>query len=84
MIPKREKVPNGHKIYQMSVKKAIKHINSFQPKATPKFSQIGILGLKINHLATLMYMLPTVSFFLLAHAGVARFFWVKHTKKGKN
>jgi hypothetical protein len=34
--------PNGHKIYQ-----------HFPFKGPTKYTQIGILGLKINHLATL-------------------------------
>jgi hypothetical protein len=36
------KIPDGHKIYQ--------HFPILGP---PKFIQIGIFGLKINHLATL-------------------------------
>jgi hypothetical protein len=36
-------MPNGHKIYQ--------HIQFHGP---PKYTQIGIFGLKINHLATLV------------------------------
>jgi hypothetical protein len=36
-------IPNGHKIYQ-----------HFPIEGPPKFTQIGILGLKINHLATLL------------------------------
>jgi hypothetical protein len=32
---------------------AIKYINIFQSEALKKIPQIGILGLKINHLATL-------------------------------
>jgi hypothetical protein len=32
---------------------AIKYINIFQSKAIQKCTQIGIFGLKINHLATL-------------------------------
>jgi hypothetical protein len=33
---------------------AIKYINIFEPQAAQKFAQIGIFGLKINHLATLI------------------------------
>jgi hypothetical protein len=39
------KGPNGHKIY---------HHLSLQD--TPKFTQIGIFGLKIHHLATLVQL----------------------------
>jgi hypothetical protein len=35
---------------------AVKYINIFQSKALQKFTQIGIFGLKINHLATLNRM----------------------------
>jgi hypothetical protein len=43
-------VPNGHKISQM----AVKYINIYQSTSgPPKFTHIGIFGLKINHLATL-------------------------------
>jgi hypothetical protein len=40
-----QNIPNGHKIYQ--------HLSLQDP---PKFTQIGILGLKICHLATLFAM----------------------------
>jgi hypothetical protein len=48
-----EYFPNVLKIFQM----AIKDINIFQSKALQKFTQIGIFGLKTNHLATLVTML---------------------------
>jgi hypothetical protein len=35
-------IPNGHKIYQQ-----------ISTEGPPKFTQIGIFGLKTNHLATL-------------------------------
>jgi hypothetical protein len=35
---------------------SVKYINVFQYKALQKFSQIGIFGLKINHLATLLHI----------------------------
>jgi hypothetical protein len=38
---------------------AIKYINIFQFKDPPKFTQIGIFGLKANHLATLFYRQKT-------------------------
>jgi hypothetical protein len=41
------KSPNGRKIFQMT------KWNPFPLKDPPKFTQIGILGLKIYHLATL-------------------------------
>jgi hypothetical protein len=37
-----ENIPNGHKIYR-----------HFQLQDPPKLTQIGIFGLKMNHLATL-------------------------------
>jgi hypothetical protein len=43
-----QNIPNIHKIFQM----AIKYINIFQSEALKFFSQIGIFGLKTNHLAT--------------------------------
>jgi hypothetical protein len=36
-------IPNGHKIYQ-----------DFPFQGPPKFTQIGIFGMKRNHLATLL------------------------------
>jgi hypothetical protein len=59
-IPKREKhwetkwsqnIPNGCKIDQMA-KKCIYH-QHLPLQDSPKFTQIGISGLKIYHLATL-------------------------------
>jgi hypothetical protein len=56
-------VPNEHKIYQMVIKylKWPQHITNghkiheyFSIYGPPKFTQNGIFGLKINHLATLM------------------------------
>jgi hypothetical protein len=38
----RKNTPNGHKVYQ-----------HFPLQDPPKFTQIGIFGLKTNHLATL-------------------------------
>jgi hypothetical protein len=38
---------NAHKIFQMAIK--YKHFTIYVP---PNFAQIGIFGLKINHLAT--------------------------------
>jgi hypothetical protein len=35
-------IPNGRKISQMT----INYLNIFQSKSTPKFSQVGIFGLK--------------------------------------
>jgi hypothetical protein len=67
IIPKQEKmyqmnakctkwsqnIPKVRKILQMD----IKYINILQSMyGTPKFTQIGIFGLKINHLATLLGM----------------------------
>jgi hypothetical protein len=56
-IPKREQdIPNNHKIYQMPTKytkRAIKYTNIFLYKAL-KITNIGIFGLKIFNLATLL------------------------------
>jgi hypothetical protein len=58
-------IPNGHKIHQMVIKytkcpliipnghKMYHHFPIYGPL---KFTQIGIFGLKINHLATLLWM----------------------------
>jgi hypothetical protein len=62
-IPKRGKIPNDHKLYQMAIKyfqwqknrpNGQKICQDFPLQAPPKFTQIGIFGLKTNHLATLM------------------------------
>jgi hypothetical protein len=44
-----QNIPNGSKIHQM----AITYTNIFHLQDPTKFSQIGIFGLKIYHLATL-------------------------------
>jgi hypothetical protein len=65
VIPKPEKctesaqnVPNGHKISRMSLNIPNGHImyQYFPILGPQKFSQIGIFGLKTNHLATLFRM----------------------------
>jgi hypothetical protein len=80
VIPKQEKmyqmstictersqnIPNIHNVFLM----AIKYINIFQSEALKIFSQIGIFGLKTNHLATL---LGTAVVFYLG--------WVEYYKK---
>jgi hypothetical protein len=43
-----QNIPNVYKLYQMAV------IYSKWPKIVPKFTQIGIFGLKLYHLATLL------------------------------
>jgi hypothetical protein len=43
-------IPIGRKIYRM----AVKYINIIRLQDPPKFIQIGIFGLKIYHLATLV------------------------------
>jgi hypothetical protein len=43
-------IPNDRKIFQM----IIKFTNIFHSKAIQKYTHIGILGMKIYHLATLM------------------------------
>jgi hypothetical protein len=42
-------MPNGHKLYQMAVK-----YYKFPFQGPPKFTQIGIFGLNLKHLATLV------------------------------
>jgi hypothetical protein len=37
---------------------AIKYAKHFAPQGPPKFTQSGIIGLKINHLATLLWATP--------------------------
>jgi hypothetical protein len=44
-----EKIPNGHKIYQM----AIKYTTSFIARPSKIYPNFFILGLKIYHLAAL-------------------------------
>jgi hypothetical protein len=52
IIPKfSDNIPNGLKIFQM----AIKYTKQFAFQGPPKFTQIGIFGLKINHLAALHF-----------------------------
>jgi hypothetical protein len=62
-IPKRENIPNDHKLYQMAIKyrkwpqttpNGHKICQHFPFKGPPKSTQIGIFGLKLNHLATLV------------------------------
>jgi hypothetical protein len=43
-------MPNNHKIYQM----ATKYTNIFPLKDPPKWTKIGIFGLKVCNLATLV------------------------------
>jgi hypothetical protein len=49
------KIPNAHKNTPMVVKysKRQEYKTTFSLQGPPKFTQIGILGLKRNHLATL-------------------------------
>jgi hypothetical protein len=55
-------IPNYHKIYQMTITyfqwpqnrpNGHKIYHDFPQQDPPKFTQIGIFGLKTNHLATL-------------------------------
>jgi hypothetical protein len=48
-------LPKGYRIYQMTVKYSNDHkiYQHFPFSGPPKFTQIGIFGLKTNHLATL-------------------------------
>jgi hypothetical protein len=49
-------IPNYHTLYQTSIKYTNGHkiYQHFLFQGPPKFTQIGIFGLKINHLATLL------------------------------
>jgi hypothetical protein len=52
-----QNIPNGHKIYQMATKYTKWPYNIttyFIARPSKKFTQIGIFGLKICHLATLI------------------------------
>jgi hypothetical protein len=58
-----ENIPNDHKIYQMALKffqwpqntpNGHKIYQDFSLQDPPKFTQMGIFGLKTNHLATLL------------------------------
>jgi hypothetical protein len=60
-IPKLEKIcqittklPNGHKIYKIAVLHS-KNVPIFSFPGLPKFSHIGLFGLKMYHLATLAW-----------------------------
>jgi hypothetical protein len=46
---------------------AIKYVNVFQSKALQKFTQIGIFGMKTNHLATLIGVMNGRSKILCLH-----------------
>jgi hypothetical protein len=52
----QQDVPNGCKIDQMAIKYKYQHLPL---QDSPNFTQIGIFGLKIHHLATLITYLPT-------------------------
>jgi hypothetical protein len=49
-----QNIPNGHKIFQM----VIKYTKIFPLQDPTNFTQIGIFGLKTNHLATLVGFRP--------------------------
>jgi hypothetical protein len=66
-IPKRGKTPNGHKLYQTVINcakliiqnvpndhKIYKH---FPFKGHPKYTRIGMFGIEINNLASLIILL---------------------------
>jgi hypothetical protein len=54
MTTKLPNIPNEHKTFQT----ASKHINMFSPiQCPPEYAKIGIFGMKINHLATLVRLL---------------------------
>jgi hypothetical protein len=67
-IPKRENIPNDHKIYQSAIQytkwpedwpKGHTKYNHLPFQDAPKIHQIGILGFKISHLATLPLLAST-------------------------
>jgi hypothetical protein len=76
-IPKREKIPNSPQIYQMAIKYRKMDVNNskwpmnipnahwiyqhFLFQGPPKYTQNGIFGLKIYHLATLAVMSASMS-----------------------
>jgi hypothetical protein len=59
-VPNDHKIytPNGHNIFPMAVKRpnGLKIYRHFPLQGPSKFTQIGILGLKKNHLASLVTM----------------------------
>jgi hypothetical protein len=54
-----EHLTNDHKSYQIAIKytKLPKNTKHFQFLGPPKYTKIGIFGMKINHLATLVRLL---------------------------
>jgi hypothetical protein len=66
-----QNIPNGHLIYQ-----------HFPLKDPPKFTQIGIFGLKICHLATLLYK-RAARFFSLLNAKTVKNKYQKYHKNTK-
>jgi hypothetical protein len=78
-VPNDENVPNDHKIYQNATKytKWSENIPNghkiylhFPLQDPPKLTQIGVFGLKINHLATLVcdiFIFGTMPHFLSTH-----------------
>jgi hypothetical protein len=75
-------VPNGHKIYLLNGRIRIFQLGiiyvypHFPFKGTPKFTQIGILGLKIYHLATLTWTQTYVVRIYNSRCGMLERFWV--------
>jgi hypothetical protein len=55
-IPINHTLPNCHKIYQtvLNISKGHKIYQHFPFQGPPNCTQIGIFGMKINHLATLV------------------------------
>jgi hypothetical protein len=62
ILNSREKYPNDHKIYEKAINyrqwqkntpNSHKIYQHFSLQGTPKFTQVGIFGLKICHLATM-------------------------------
>jgi hypothetical protein len=51
-----QNIPNGHEIHKndVSIPNGHEILQHFSFQGTPKFTQLGIFGMKIYHLATLV------------------------------
>jgi hypothetical protein len=94
-----QRIPNGHKIFPMAVKRPNGHkmFQDFPKEDAPKFTQLGIFGLKTNLLAALLlrtfrmvivfcyscYETTSTSSWKKI-SRVARFFLVQKYQNGKN
>jgi hypothetical protein len=55
----QQNIPNGHKLYQMATKYTNKKDQHLPLQDPTKFTQIGIFGLKMCHMATLTSFIST-------------------------